>query len=264
MPCIEQLVGPEAYFAALALAVGVLVNGAKRIPKISSNAVPVFAFVLGYVIDAVLGHYSCGLTLAEAALSGLGGGLAGLAAAGGHEALMRSANAVGLGKAATLLLGKAKSEQVKRKTKTRKTTTAAIVLLALMLTGCAGVLEALAKAGQGAQWIGTVVDVAEAGADAYFDRHPNLEASRRVEAAVRRARSALAALDAALATADAVEREDVAQAKLEAVRAYAELRGLLAELGVLTATPPAGGAEGDAPAPEPVELPLPEAIKAAL
>lgn len=263
MQCIEHLIGPEAYFGALALGVGVVVNMIKRVPKVPSNAVPVIAFVLGYLFDAAIGYSSCGWTLAEAGLSGLGGGLAGLAAAGGHEALVRAAESVGLGKVATLLLGKAKKEQGKRTSK-GKGSTAAIVFLALMLTGCAGVLEALAQAGQGSQWIGTVVDVAEAGADAYFARHPNLEASRRVETAVRRARSALAALDAALATADAVDDQDVAQAKVEALRAYTELRGLLAELGVLTATPPAGGAEADAPEPEPFELPLPEQIKAAL
>lgn len=263
MQCIEHVIGPEAYFGALALVVGVVVNMIKRVPRVPSNAVPVIAFVLGYALDALIGWRSCGWAPIEAALSGLGGGLAGLAAAGGHEALVRAAESVGLGKLATLLLGKAKKEQGKRTSK-GKGSTAAIVFCALMLTGCAGLLEALAKSGQAAQWVGTVVDVAEAGADAYFARHPNLEASRRVDVAVRRARSALAALDAALATAEAVDDQGVARAKVEALRTYSELRGLLAELGVLTATPPAGGAEGNAPEPEPVELPLPEEIKAAL
>lgn len=262
MQCPEALLGSEAYFAALALAVGVLVRAVKRIPKLSSNAVPVVAFALGYAIDAALGHYSCGLTLGQASLSGLGGGLAGLAAAGGHEALMRAATSVGYGERVLWLLGKAKKEQDKRKAKPK----APVLLLlgVLTLSGCAGVFEALSKAAQGAQWIGTVLDVAEAGADAYFARHPNLEATRRVQAAARGARSALAALDAAVATANAAESEDIAQAKREALRAYAELRGLLAEFGVLTATPPAGGAEAEAPKPEPFELPLPEEIGAAL
>jgi hypothetical protein len=258
MPCVETLIGTEAYFVALALAVGVLVRVVKRVPKISPNAVPVVAFALGYLIDAVLGYHSCGLTFAEASLSGFGGGLAGLAAAGGHEALMRSANTVGLGKAAAFVLGKATQERAKR------IPPVLLLLGVFTLSGCAGVLDALVKTAQGAQWIGTVVDVAEAGAEAYFDRHPNLEDSRRVEAATRRTRSALAALDALLAVADAAGEGDVERAKQEALKAYAELRSLLAELGVLSATPPAGGAESDAPEPLPFELPTPEEIGAAL
>ena len=132
----------------------------------------------------------------------------------------------------------------------------AIVLSVCVLSGCGGgFLPALAKAAQGAQWLGTVLDVADAGADAYFARHPSLDAERDVDAAVRRARSALSALDAALATA---ADEDAARASVEARRAYAELHALLDALGVLVATPPAGGAETDAPAPAPLDLPLPD------
>jgi len=138
------------------------------------------------------------------------------------------------------------------------------VLLVLPLSGCASLLPALTKAAQGAQWLGTVVDVADKGADAYFARHPSLDNERRVDAAVRRARLALAALDAVLATAEAASSEDTARAKQDALAAYADLRALLVELGVLSATPPAGGAEGNAPNPEPFELPMPDAIEATL
>lgn len=260
MQCIEHLIGPEAYFGALALAVGVLVNLVKR--RISSDAVPLIAFAIGYVIDALVGYLSCGFTLSQALLSGLGGGLAGLTAAGGHEALMRAAKRFGFEGAATVVLGKAKREQAKRKGK--KATAALLVLCVLPLSGCAGVLPALAKAAQGAQWLGSIVEVADAGASAYFARHPSLEREQRVNAAVKRARLALAALDAALATADAAANEDAARAKQEALAAYADLRALLVEFGVLSATPPAGGAEADAPEPEPFALPMPAEVSETL
>lgn len=133
------------------------------------------------------------------------------------------------------------------------------VIALLVLTGCASLLPALAKIAQGAQWLGTVIDVADSGANAYFARHPNAEREQRVDAAVRRARIALAALDASLAASKGDDN-----ARSEALKAYTELRSLLADLGVLSATPPDGGAETDAPEPEPLVLPEPNAIEAAL
>lgn len=263
MQCPEQLLGPELYFTILALVVGVLMNGVKRIPWLSSDAVPVLAFMIGWVLDAASSNLACGMGYVDAALSGLGGGLAGLAAAGGHEALMRTASVFGLGGLATKLLGKAKKQQDKRKGS--KTKSAALIVLGVVsLSGCAGMLPAIAKLAQGSQYLGTVIDVATAGAETYFARHPNLEAERRVEASVTRARSALAALDAALATVEAVDSQNLKQARTEALKAYTELRALLTDLGVLTATPPAGGVETDAPEPVPIALPTPEMIAGVL
>ena len=135
---------------------------------------------------------------------------------------------------------------------------ALLVVLAATLSGCSGcasLLPALAKVSRGSQYLGTVIDVADAGADAYFARHPSLDNERKVDAAVRAAHGALAALNGALAAAEAASDEDVVTARVEALKAYASLRTLLADLGVLTATPPDGGAETDAPMPEPFTLP---------
>ena len=258
MQCPETLVGSEHYFVLLALVVGGLVNVIKRIKWIRVNAVPAIAFGLGWALDAAAGSLLCGLSYTDAGLSGLGGGLAGLAAAGGHEALMRTASAFGLSKLAARVLGKAKEEQDARK----KASTALIVLLALSSAGCASLLPALAKAAQGAQWIGTVIDVADAGSSAYFARHPNLESERKVDDALRASQGALAALNAALASAEAATDEDVVKARSEALKAYNELYKVLSDLGVLTATPPDGGAETDAPTPEPLDIPKPEQLGA--
>ena len=137
---------------------------------------------------------------------------------------------------------------------------ALLLVLALSLCGCPGFLSALGKVAQGAQYLGTVVDVAAAGADAYFARHPNREASDTVDEALYTARTSLQALDAILAMGDAATREDLATAKAGAMRAYIALRQLLDQLGVLTGTGPAGGAETDAPLPGPVDLPTGRAM----
>lgn len=262
MPCLVEHISPEVYFAALAFVVGALMRAIKRTPIAHPDALPVFAFVVGWLLDAAHANLACGYSYTAAGLSGLGGGIAGLAAAGGHEALKRTMTKLGLGTLADKLLGTAKRERDKRAS---KGSSALIVLVAVLgLSGCSTLLAALSKAQQGAQYLDTVVEVASAGADAYFARHPSLENESKVDAAVRRTQGALAALNAALATAEAASDEDVAQARTEALRAYAALRDLLADLGVLSATPPAGGAETGAPEPEPFALPEPERVEVML
>ncbi len=136
--------------------------------------------------------------------------------------------------------------------------------LLVALSGCAALPSILAGIGQGAQWLGSLVDVAEAGSDAYFARHPSQARAEQVDQRVRQAKMAVAALNQALAAAQAAESKDVQTAKQEAVTAYERLRELLDELGVLGAVAPPGGAETDAPAPEPLELPSAEDVASLL
>lgn len=131
-----------------------------------------------------------------------------------------------------------------------------LVFLLLFISGCAGILPALQAATAGAGFLGTVIDLAETGANTYYGRHPHQENEVRVNDAVLAARRALAALEAVLATGEAASKEDAAKARREALAAYSALKGLLDGLGVSSATPPAGGAEVDgAPKPEPFGLP---------
>lgn len=123
------------------------------------------------------------------------------------------------------------------------------LLLVLALSGCAGLLPALA---QSAQYLGTVLDVASAGAAAYYARHPNQDAQDAVRAADLRVRQELAVYNAALAAGENPSKENL-------LAAYEELRALLADR-VLSATPPDGGAETDAPEPQPFDMPTPGAI----
>lgn len=111
MKCLTSSIPVELYWTLIAVAVGAVVRGAKMLPVVKANALPALAFVVGWAIDVGIGYGSCGETLSGAALTGLAGGLAGLAAAGGHEAFVRSAGALGMQDVAERLLGKAESEK---------------------------------------------------------------------------------------------------------------------------------------------------------
>lgn len=123
---------------------------------------------------------------------------------------------------------------------------------------------AIGKISQGAQYLGTLIEVADTGSELYFDRHPNVQAERQVKQRLRQARLAQQALDAALAAAKSANEGDVQGARTAALQAYASLRDLLQQLGIPQAAPPAGGSETDAPAPEPFELPEPSKVEALL
>lgn len=135
---------------------------------------------------------------------------------------------------------------------------------AVACPGCAALGAALPALALGAQWLGTVLDIAQAGATAYHARHPNQSQQDRATAALTAARDALAALEQALLDSRDPEAYPVRDARLEALRRYGELRALLRDAGVLDARPPAGGAEADAPLPAPLALPTVDDLAARL
>jgi len=143
-----------------------------------------------------------------------------------------------------------------------RTLTAAALTGALLLAGCAQLGPVLAAAAQGAQYLGTVLDVAEAGADAYLARHPHQSTEEVLDDAERYARQALATYNAMLTMGEAVDQGELEQARLAAVDAYDELYSLLDTLGVLRARAPDGGAETSAPLPQPLQLPPPNEVEA--
>lgn len=137
-------------------------------------------------------------------------------------------------------------------------------VLVLGLGGCPGFLAALAHVTQGVQWLGAVLDAADAGQQAFFARHPNGESETLVRDLLRRAKLAEATLAGAAAAAKSAGDGDLETARTEALEAYAKLRAVLDELGVLDARSPPGGAETDAPKPEPVELPTADEVRVRL
>lgn len=132
------------------------------------------------------------------------------------------------------------------------------IALALSCLGCAGL--SLAQVARGAAWLGDVIGAAQAGADAYYRRHPNQESEHQLALALKRTRLAIAELSGAVAADDALA---MAKARTEALRAYGEVVYLLAELGVLSGEA-IGGAETDAPAPGRLALPSVAQIAMAL
>lgn len=131
---------------------------------------------------------------------------------------------------------------------------ALLVAVVALSSGCAGALKALQVANIAADYLTSVVELADTGQEAYFARHPNLDAQNRVGVAMLSTRRALAAYQAASAAVSAGDAGDTKAARAAALEAYGELRALLDELGVLSGTAE-GGAETEAPDPGPLVLP---------
>jgi hypothetical protein len=132
-----------------------------------------------------------------------------------------------------------------------------LMFVVMMLNGCAAFGQ-LARAAGGSQWLGTVVEYAAAGAEQYFARHPNQRA-QEVAAAGLEVLRAKAAYDEAL-----VSERDPKPEKAALLEAWAAYLALLAELGVLDARVPDGGAQGEGPPPEPLQLPSADQVAARL
>jgi hypothetical protein len=267
MQCPINSLGIESYWAALAVGVGALLRGAKRLPIIRADWVPALAFAIGWGIDLGIRLGLCAEPASAAALHALAGGLAGTFSVGGHETLLRTARALGLGPVAERLLGRAEAQQsaLKAKSAAKKAGGASMVLVALLsLGGCQYLPSIIAGAMQGSAVLGASLDAAEAGSRSYFLRHPNPETEGDIAAELLKARLAKQALDAALRGAKAADDGEVAGAQLEALNAYTALWKLLQATGVLDSRAPEGGAETNAPEPSPVMLPSPEQMRQSL
>jgi uncharacterized protein YceK len=134
----------------------------------------------------------------------------------------------------------------------------------LLLTGCAGALQALMAAQQGAQYLDAIVQQADNGTAAWFARHPNQEAEARVAAAFRKVLAAKRAMNETLRFAKSASDADVLAATEAMLDAYEAWADLLAELGIPEARVPDGGAETEAPMPPPFRLPSRAELEGAL
>lgn len=130
-----------------------------------------------------------------------------------------------------------------------------LLIACVWFMGCAALPGIIKAVSEGGHLLSSFVDVADTRQRAYFARHPSLERSQQADTAISQVRLAIAAFDYAAASAQAADDQDLTKSKAEALKAYGALRDLLDEMGVLTATAPDGGADGNAPAPEPFELP---------
>lgn len=123
--CPELVLGFATYFASLSILVGAVMRLAKRISWLTPDWVPLAAMMVGIAIDSMIGRLLCARIGWDALSVGLVGGLAGLTAAGGHEALERTATRVddmltGVGlklpvaRWTSWFLGRATTEKAKR------------------------------------------------------------------------------------------------------------------------------------------------------
>lgn len=244
-----QLLGSEQYLATvlaiILMAIRLLKSAATRaewaLPKWSLPLVSVLiAFILVGGDQAI-----AGAPIAGAAWAGLLGTFLGVGASGAHE-LAKAVLDPWLGEELrALILGRLKATaKTKAKAGGAKTITGSLFLIAaLVLPGCATLLPYLVKIAQVAQQVASLVDVVEAGADEWFEAHPDEEAEAKVDNAVHRARAALAVFNGAAASAQASHAGNVGKAQEELLAAWENLRQALMGTGILgdAGLMPAGG-----------------------
>lgn len=107
-----------------------------------------------------------------------------------------------------------------------------LACMCLTLTGCPQLLPVIQGAMNVAQWVGSVIEVADHSQKSWFSMSPNKDEQLKVELAVFRARKALAALNGVALAAKSVDDRDVAAAKAELLQAYKDLEALFLSLSV--------------------------------
>jgi hypothetical protein len=115
--------------------------------------------------------------------------------------------------------------------------------------------DVLGGVSRGAAWLSAALDVAETGAERFFQRHPQQEAEAAISDALHKARLAVAALDATIAAAESLQDPRLEAVRSSALAAYDALLAALIAFGVLDAKA-TGGAEAETPiVPEPFSMP---------
>ena len=120
----------------------------------------------------------------------------------------------------------------------------AIVCMSLFLTGCPQLLPALQGAMNVAQWVGSVIEVADHSQKSWFKLNPNESEQAKIEAALYRSRKALAALNGIALASKSIDEQNLVAARKELMDAYKELEALFlslnvpVQLGMKPMTPP--------------------------
>lgn len=108
----------------------------------------------------------------------------------------------------------------------------AIVCFCLFLTGCPQLIPVIQGALNAAQWVGSVIEVADRSQKTWFELNPDAAKQIQVEQAVFRARKALAALNGIALASKSIDDKDFLAAKKELVEAYKALEVLFLSLSV--------------------------------
>lgn len=121
-------------------------------------------------------------------------------------------------------------------------------------------LDTISKATKVSQVITGVMEDVDEAQKAYFDRHPSMESEKDVKDALSETRAAVEKLNTAV---EGEDEDQVSDARTAALGKYGDLRKILDERGILSGEPPAGGAETDAPSPQPFDMPTVEEVSSA-
>jgi hypothetical protein len=108
----------------------------------------------------------------------------------------------------------------------------AIACMSLFLTGCPQLLPALQGAMNVAQWVGSVIEVADHSQKSWFKLNPNDGEQAKVEAAMYRSRKALAALNGIALASKSIDEQNLVAARKELLDAYKELEALFLSMNV--------------------------------
>jgi len=107
-----------------------------------------------------------------------------------------------------------------------------IAAFCLFLTGCPQLVPVLQGAMNAAQWIGSIIEVADDSQKRWFGLNPDLPKQIEAEQAVFRARKALVAMNGIALATKSVDDKDYVSAKKELLEAYKALEALFLSLSV--------------------------------
>lgn len=108
----------------------------------------------------------------------------------------------------------------------------ALAALLVTLTGCPQLIPVIQGALNAAQWVGSVLEVADQSQRAWFGVNPDASKQQEIESSILRARRALAAMNGIAVATKSANDGDLVQAKKDLVKAYKEVEALFLALNV--------------------------------
>jgi|GEM_PF-2829201 len=108
----------------------------------------------------------------------------------------------------------------------------AIALFLLFLTGCPALIPVIQGAMNAAQWVGSILDVADQSQRRWFSVNPDVAKQAEIEQALFRAKRALSAMNGIAVAAKSADDGDMVRTKRELVAAYKEVEALFLALNV--------------------------------
>ena len=109
---------------------------------------------------------------------------------------------------------------------------ATVLAMSMFVSGCPGFVPVAQGVLNAAQWIGSLIELADQSQRGWFSVSPDQGKQLEVERALLRARKALAAMNAVALASKSLDDNDVVKARAELVEAYKALEVLFLSLSV--------------------------------